>query len=265
MHYPGCFGCGSANPDGLQLDVRWDGSAAVAELRPPARYEGGPGVVHGGFVGSLVDEVMALAAFEVAQRPAMTRRLEIDYRSPTLTDQPLRLVARPVDESERKVVVELVATTDEDKRVCFEARGVYVKVPLDAWAQQMAAQGRSVRGIDFSGGDPSNFFRWQMAGLPEAFVPDRLRRPLRLVLEITDVVPSLWTVTAGESVSVEHGDDPAADARWVSDFAGMQDFWDDTLSMEEIVAGVSVRIEGDPAAFGELRDALEYVNASMRD
>ena len=264
-HYPGCFGCGEANDAGLQLEVSWDGSAAHAELEPPGRYEGGPGVVHGGFAGMVADEVMALAAFEVAGRPAMTRRVEIDYRSPTLTEQPLRLVARPVEESERKVIVELVATAAADDRVCFEARGVYVKVPIDAWADQMVAQGRSVRRVNFEGGDPTNFFKWQMQGLQEAFVPERLQRPVSVVLEISDVHPPVWTITAGDSLSVEQGDKPDADARWISEFTGMHNFWDRTMSVEEIVSEGSVRIEGERAAVAELRGALEYVAAAMRD
>jgi acyl-coenzyme A thioesterase PaaI-like protein len=263
-HYPGCFGCGSANESGLRLDVSWDGSAAHAELEPAAHYEGGPGVVHGGFAGMLVDEVMALAAFEVAGRPAMTRHVEIDYRAPVLTEQLLRLIARPVEETERKVVVELVATAAQDDRVCFEARGVYVKVPIDAWAEQMAAQGRSVRDVNFDG-DPTNFFGWQMQGLREAFVPARLRRPLKVVLEISNVEPPEWTIAAGDSLSVEQGDSPDADARWISDFAGMHNFWDRSMSVDEIVAEGSVRIEGDRSAFTELRAALEYVEAAMRD
>src|SRR5262249_12375505 len=77
-HYPRCFGCGNANDRGLRLDAQWDGEELVARHTAPIDAEGGPGVVHGGYVAALVDETMALAASAFANSPAMTRRIEID-------------------------------------------------------------------------------------------------------------------------------------------------------------------------------------------
>jgi acyl-coenzyme A thioesterase PaaI-like protein len=256
VHYPNCYGCGSANSVGLQLDVSWDGSTASATFVPPATHEGGPGIAHGGFLGGVVDEVMALTAFEAAQAPAMTRRLEIDYRAPTLTGRPLTLSAHAVEEGERKVIVEMVATAEEG-HVCFEARGVYVKVPIDAWATQMVEeQGRSTRELDFAGGDPSNYFRWQLQGVREGFRRDRLSRPLTVVLDVCDVDPSVWTIRLDDAAHVDEGDSDAADVRVVGDFAAVQALWDLSTPANRIVADGLAEVNGDVELLEDFRNAL---------
>src|SRR5690606_14176581 len=47
-HLPNCFGCGSSNPDRLGIQPRIEGDKVVAELVFEPRFEGGPGLVHGG-------------------------------------------------------------------------------------------------------------------------------------------------------------------------------------------------------------------------
>src|SRR3981189_1667395 len=50
-----CFGCGPANPDGLQIRSFPEGDQVVAEWKPQTRYEAFPGVVNGGIIGALLD------------------------------------------------------------------------------------------------------------------------------------------------------------------------------------------------------------------
>jgi len=91
-----CFVCGVENPAGLHLafyDMA-DGSV-VSEITVPDRYQGYPGVVHGGIVASMLDEVSSRAAMQGDMtRLMMTAKLEVRYRKPIPTGQPLRLVGR---------------------------------------------------------------------------------------------------------------------------------------------------------------------------
>ena len=57
-----CFGCGTANPDGLHIrsflknsDESQPGCEVVAEWKPEKKYEAFEGVLNGGIIGTLLD------------------------------------------------------------------------------------------------------------------------------------------------------------------------------------------------------------------
>jgi len=56
-----CFGCGPAHPIGFHLDFRRDGDEIVTTFVPDERYQGPRGVMHGGLVTTLADEIAAWA------------------------------------------------------------------------------------------------------------------------------------------------------------------------------------------------------------
>ena len=56
-----CFVCGKDNPIGLKLRFDWDGKTARAEFTPTELYQGWQGVVHGGIIAVMLDEVAAWA------------------------------------------------------------------------------------------------------------------------------------------------------------------------------------------------------------
>ncbi len=196
-HYPGCYGCGTDNRHGLGLSVRWDGSEGVIDQVPPTEVEGGPGIAHGGYLSSLVDELMALVACEVAAKPAMTKRLELDFHSPTLTGRPLQMRAWGEEFDGRALVVRLAATAAGRTKPSFQARGEFVVVTAGRWIRAAQARGRGLDRVAWNGGDPSNFLRWQMQGLPAVFRAERLRMPVSVALSIEDARPGEWTIVAG--------------------------------------------------------------------
>ena len=80
-----CFGCGSQNPEGLQLEFT-PGPDGIARARfaVPPRFQSWSGIVHGGMIALMLDEAVGWAAWH-AGKPGVTGRLEVRYR------QPLRL------------------------------------------------------------------------------------------------------------------------------------------------------------------------------
>lgn len=91
-----CFVCGLDNPDGLQLTFyQQEGGQVVAESTVPARFQGYPGVVHGGIVAAMLDEVATRSAMVDDQlRFMVTAKMTVRYRKPIPVEQPLRLVGR---------------------------------------------------------------------------------------------------------------------------------------------------------------------------
>jgi acyl-coenzyme A thioesterase PaaI-like protein len=92
-----CFVCGVSNPFGLQLKFYESGPGEVTtEYTVAERYQGYPGVVHGGIVAAMLDEVTGRAFMGDPNAPRFmyTARLEIKYRKNIPVGQPLRLVGR---------------------------------------------------------------------------------------------------------------------------------------------------------------------------
>src|SRR5438477_11812111 len=58
-----CYACGDLNPIGLHLEFRVDGEWAIASFTAHREHQGYPGFVHGGVVGSLLDEAMGWATY----------------------------------------------------------------------------------------------------------------------------------------------------------------------------------------------------------
>lgn len=54
-----CFGCGPAHPAGFRLRFSEEGDDVVTRFVPGDGYQGPPGIMHGGLVATLADELGA--------------------------------------------------------------------------------------------------------------------------------------------------------------------------------------------------------------
>jgi len=91
-----CFVCGRQNPIGLKLDFFEDADIGqvVSHFEVPGEYQGYPGVVHGGVIAAVLDEVSGRAIMQNGSYEDLmaTLRLTIRYRRPTPTETPLTAV-----------------------------------------------------------------------------------------------------------------------------------------------------------------------------
>jgi len=122
-----CFGCGEANPNGLQLEflLAEDGTV-VCPASIPDRFEGHPGYLHGGIIATLLDETMSKAV-RARGLTAMTRHLEVDYRRPVPSCKPIRMEGRIVRDEGRKHFVE-ATIFDDQLNALAHAKGVFIEV-----------------------------------------------------------------------------------------------------------------------------------------
>ncbi len=113
---------GLRNPIAPPLDVHHQDGLTWAEARLGAAYEGPPGLVHGGVLALLLDQMLGAAADD-AGAPGMTGTLTVRYRKGTKLG-PVRVEAR-VDRVEgvKTFAVGHVSTPDG---VCAEAEGIFV-------------------------------------------------------------------------------------------------------------------------------------------
>lgn len=88
-----CFVCGRENANGLGLSFYEVGPDEVtAECTVPSHFEGYPGIIHGGIVATMLDEIAERAALiGEHNRFRLTAKLEIRYRKPVPSEQLLCL------------------------------------------------------------------------------------------------------------------------------------------------------------------------------
>ncbi len=87
-----CFVCGPKNPIGLKLHFTQDGQTVSTEFTPDKLYQGWSGVVHGGIIGSVLDEAMSYAALFSGVN-TVTARMQTRFKRPAQIGEPLIITA----------------------------------------------------------------------------------------------------------------------------------------------------------------------------
>ena len=87
-----CFGCGQNNPMGLKLHFTRHGDTISTEFTPEKMHQGWPGLLHGGILGCLLDEVMSNMAYATGNT-CVTASIEIRQRRPVEVEVPLVITA----------------------------------------------------------------------------------------------------------------------------------------------------------------------------
>ncbi|MFZ1011873.1 MAG: PaaI family thioesterase [Terracidiphilus sp.] len=122
-----CFGCGPANPGGLQLAflVAPDGTL-VCLTTIPDRFEGHPGYLHGGIIATLLDEAMSKAVRSKGLT-AMTRQMETDYLRPVPSTTAIRLEGRVTRSEGRKHWAE-AHIFDAGHKILAQSKALFVEI-----------------------------------------------------------------------------------------------------------------------------------------
>ncbi|MGH9535401.1 MAG: PaaI family thioesterase [Terriglobales bacterium] len=127
-----CFGCGGANPRGMQLTFEQDHEQRRirGRFRLGPDYQGSGGMAHGGILAVLVDEAMGkLARFH--QVRAVTAELRLEYLRPTPVDAEIVVEAEEAGREGRNLLqrAEIRSATGE---VLVRAQGRFVILPPPA-------------------------------------------------------------------------------------------------------------------------------------
>ncbi len=88
-----CFGCGPDHPTGFHLtfDVEsHDGrDEIVTHFTPTENYQGPPGIMHGGLVATLADEIAAWAVIALLGKFGFTAQMSCALKKPVRVGVPL--------------------------------------------------------------------------------------------------------------------------------------------------------------------------------
>jgi len=127
-----CFVCGEKNLDGLRLVLRMDKGEgrAAADVVFPERFQGWEGIVHGGLLATVLDEVMIYAAGSNGLR-CITGEITVRYVKPARTGEPYRLTGRVTGHRGRIVLAES-ELLGGDGEVFARATGKLFRVAYEA-------------------------------------------------------------------------------------------------------------------------------------
>jgi acyl-coenzyme A thioesterase PaaI-like protein len=100
-----CFACGSRNPIGLHLAFTPFGENGLqTEYTPAKEYQGYRNVVHGGFIGLLLDEVMVNLPWRREKVPVVSVEVRFRLHRAAPVGQRLRITAVPDGEPRKSLI-----------------------------------------------------------------------------------------------------------------------------------------------------------------
>lgn len=125
-----CFVCGLENPYGLKLNFYETAPGEVeVEYTVPEQFQGYPGVVHGGIVAAMLDEVTGRVHMGAgAPRFMFTARLNVHYRKNVPINQPLRIVGH-AGKSKERTAIATGQIFGPDGDLLAEAEALLINVP----------------------------------------------------------------------------------------------------------------------------------------
>ena len=141
-----CFACGVENTYGLGMMFYEVGAGQVlAEYSVPDIYQGFPGIVHGGIVFTMLDEVLGrVSMVGDPTKFTMTAKVEVRFRKPVPTGEPLQIHGR-VDRRRGRMAFASAELRLPDGSIAAEAKGMMAEVPDQAMdAEQLDELGWKV-------------------------------------------------------------------------------------------------------------------------
>ena len=140
-HYRWCFGCGSEHPTGLHMSITaGEGLTVSGRFTVTEHHQGAPGLAHGGLLTAALDEILGSLNWLLAG-PAVTGRLECDFRRPVPVGSVLHIDAEVVGVKGRKVFTRAIGRLDgPEGQVAVSAAALFVQVPLEHFVHYGSAE-----------------------------------------------------------------------------------------------------------------------------
>jgi acyl-coenzyme A thioesterase PaaI-like protein len=133
-----CFVCGRNNPIGMHMHFVADSDGCVyADYTPSENQQGYPGVMHGGLITAMLDELIGRTAI-ASDLWCMTGKLEVRFIKPVPIGAPLKLKG----EITRKTSRVLEGSGEirlPDGTLAVKAQGTYVRIADEQVAQLKSA------------------------------------------------------------------------------------------------------------------------------
>jgi uncharacterized protein (TIGR00369 family) len=123
-----CFVCGNQNPVGLKLNFHYDekNDEMVSNTVFPRHFQGWQGVLHGGLISTVLDEIMIKAAAQKGFK-CVTAELIIKFKKPALLKKEFTIKGK-VKEIRRRLVLTEGCVVDSDGTTIAAAYGKFIAI-----------------------------------------------------------------------------------------------------------------------------------------
>jgi acyl-coenzyme A thioesterase PaaI-like protein len=129
-----CFICGVENPVGLKLRFHQIEPGVVeAHYSALPHFQGYPGILHGGIISAILDEVSGRVWMGTVDKPRFmfTAKLEVLFRKNVPIGKPLRLVGKAGEDRGQSATAWGGIYDAESGNLLAECHSVLVNVPED--------------------------------------------------------------------------------------------------------------------------------------
>ena len=128
-HTHSCFVCGESNPVGLKLLFHTDGNAVQVQFKPRPEHIGFKGVVHGGLISTVLDEIMVWACVVKTKRFAFCAELTVRFAKPAVPDEECVATAELVENRRDRIFVAKAELRNAAGEILATGTGKYIPVP----------------------------------------------------------------------------------------------------------------------------------------
>lgn len=122
-----CFGCHPLHPIGFHLRFQRDDDTIVTRFTPGDRYQGPPGMMHGGLVTTLADELAAWTIIGLKERMGFTAAIDARLHAPVRIAQEIEGRGRILEDNKRILKIEVMLRQAD----VLAFRGVFTFALLD--------------------------------------------------------------------------------------------------------------------------------------
>ena len=123
--YDKCFFCGPAT-GGLALGLEYRDGSAFVEFTAHEKFQGYDGMLHGGIVTGILDEVMWWTLFMETKVIAATWKIEVEFRRPVLSGRTYRATAELLRSDHGNYHLSGLIE-DVEKKVAARSTGIFRK------------------------------------------------------------------------------------------------------------------------------------------
>ena len=127
-HTQSCFVCGESNAFGLQLRFETDGRIVQTRFVPRAEHIGFKGVVHGGLIATVLDEVMVWACAVPTRKFAYCAELTVRYLQPVVPGGEIFITGELVVNRKDRLYEAKAAVRNGGNTTLAEAVGKYLPI-----------------------------------------------------------------------------------------------------------------------------------------
>ncbi|MGA9776885.1 MAG: PaaI family thioesterase [Limisphaerales bacterium] len=128
-HTHHCFVCGESNAVGLKLRFTTDGRVVQTRFRLRAAHIGFRGVVHGGILTTVLDEIMVWACAVPTGRFAFCAELNVRFLNPVRPDDEIIATGELLANRRNRIFEAKGALADPSGRIFAVATGKFLPIP----------------------------------------------------------------------------------------------------------------------------------------